>query len=89
MKVYAIIPLEESPHLDAIIQSIDESAYVHYSPRLYLVSYAGTSGDLAEAVGFRKDRDKGSTGIVLKINYYNGLANPDMWEWLSSRQNDT
>ena len=89
MSIYAVIPLDENRSLDAVVKSIDESAYVHYSPRIYLVSYTGTSADLAEAVGFRKESENASLGVVLKISYYNGLANTDMWEWLYSRQNGT
>ena len=91
--LYAIIPLgddrdaEDDKMLGSrIVTAIDPTAYVRYAPHLYLVSYNGTSAELAEKVGFTNKEDRPDTGLVLSIGYYNGLAIPDIWEWIQTRQ---
>ncbi len=91
--IYAIIPLgderneEDDRQLESrIMSAIDPTAYVRHAPHVYLVSYQGTSADLADAIGFTRQHSKPNSGLVLNIGYYNGLAYPDMWEWIQNRQ---
>lgn len=48
----------------------------------WVVSFSGTSRDLAEKAGIRGDDFVGS-GLVLPINSYSGRSDPALWEWLN------
>lgn len=92
--LYAIIPLDddrtadEDERLRLRVAAVDPTAYIHYAPNLYLVSYPGTSAELAEQVGFTKKADTPIGGVIFNIPYYYGYASPDMWEWLGTRNNE-
>jgi hypothetical protein len=47
---------------------------------VWLVSYDGTSQQLAEKLGIRDGAS--GTGIVTPICNYSGRASGDLWEWL-------
>lgn len=89
--LYAIIPLEENRFakeddwLSQRVKALDPTAYVHYAPHFYLVSYPGTSMELAKEVGFSNKAETTIAGVILNVTYYYGHASPDIWEWLEAR----
>ncbi|MDE2704261.1 MAG: hypothetical protein OXI35_04280 [Gemmatimonadota bacterium] len=46
---------------------------------VYFVKFLGTTRELAELLGFRKEGKV--RGIVIPMTNYAGLASPDLWEW--------
>ncbi|MCY4613530.1 MAG: hypothetical protein OXB94_07930 [Nitrospira sp.] len=90
---YAIIYLE-TPSNDKqvneilqLVQKIDAKAYMDYAPSFYIVSYSGTSVELAKELGFVKTPDFPIplSGMVIRCQYYYGYANMSLWEWLETR----
>ena len=83
--IYAVIPLSIRKDLDERLEKIDENFFRIDEPRIYFLSYKGTSVELAKAVGFRNDKQ--DTGLVLRVTTYHGYAQKRLWEWLEVHQN--
>jgi hypothetical protein len=48
----------------------------------WMVSFHGTSKNLAEKIGIRGEAYVG-TGLVVPVSRYSGRADSDLWEWLN------
>ena len=82
--IYAVVPLDDNPGLESRIKALDPSAYTRHGPKIYFLSYDGTSADLSEKLGFVKKGNKSSVGVVLKPSHTNGVAFVDLWEWFDT-----
>ena len=84
--LYVVIPLrlpaDDDAHLRGKIRALDVQFYGKEAPRVYFVSYDGTTTELAEALGYGDDKAVGS-GVVIPITNYSGYASKNLWEWLS------
>ena len=85
--IYAIIPFQEGPEFEAQIRSVDSRAYRIESPKMYLVSFKGTTLEVSRTMGYGGDKPDVGTGLVLPVSNYHGFAPKDLWEWLEGRQN--
>ena len=56
--------------------------YVKLWDNTYLVYSRKTTASIMSAMGIGKD---GTTGLVVRLDYYNGTASGDVVEWLNQR----
>lgn len=83
--LYAVVPLDPSPTFAKHLNELGDRVYKDYGPKVYFVSYTGTTRELANALNFQ-DGESG-TGVVLPFSNYWGYASKDLWEWLHLREN--
>lgn len=82
MPVFAILPEDNSKLEPRIKTIIPHGDYLLLPSGSWLVSYPGTSKELAERLGMALSEDFITSGIVVAITSYWGRATPDVWEWL-------
>jgi len=83
--LYAVVPLNPNPALAQHLRALEDKVYGEYAPKVYFVSYPGTTRELAAALNLH-DGESG-TGVVLPFSNYWGYASKDLWEWLRLREN--
>ncbi|MYH69076.1 MAG: hypothetical protein F4147_02830 [Gammaproteobacteria bacterium] len=81
--LHAIIPFKSPSSILHRLKDADVRYFFHdeEAGSIFLVSYEGTTGELAKLVGLSKEQNT-SSGVVLAFDNYAGFANPDIWEWL-------
>lgn len=86
MTIYAVIAL--TGH-----QSIDQTVPIAFPQRSFrvgdghwAVNAAGTSQEVAGRLGIVAGQNQ-ITGLVYSISGYWGIANPQLWEWLTNNWN--
>ncbi|MGD1072924.1 MAG: hypothetical protein ABSB15_22610 [Bryobacteraceae bacterium] len=85
MAIFVVMGLGDPAALgEAIQEHFPDEYYALESDKWFVSADGVTSKDIAIKLGMRK-ADKGITGIVLPISGYNGLASPDIWEWLRAK----
>jgi hypothetical protein len=83
MPVFAILPVDNTKLKPKIESTIPHGDYLFLASNSWLVSYSGTSKELAENLGISPSEGNDTTpGIVVAITSYWGRATPDVWEWL-------
>lgn len=84
MPVFAILPENSEKLKPRIETAISHGEYLFLPSKNWLVSYSGTSKELADLLGITTVDDSNFTtaGIVVAISSYWGFATPDVWEWL-------
>lgn len=83
MPVFAVLPVSNTKLKPRIETTIPHSDYLFLESNSWLVSYSGTSKELAELLGISDSTGNDTTpGIVVSITSYWGRATPDVWEWL-------
>ena len=83
--LYAVIPFESSPAFEEHLSELGKPVYKDYGPKVYFVSYTGTTRELAAALNLHNGES--GTGVVLPFSNYGGYASKDLWEWLRLREN--
>jgi hypothetical protein len=67
----------------AEVQKLPEPSYYEIKDDAWLVSYEGTTRQLAERLGIRGGES--GSGLVILAAGYSGRASSDVWEWLTVR----
>ncbi len=86
--IYAVILLlDDHGSIEAIVQKVDQEAYISYSPKIYFVSFNGTADALSKQLGFtsQSHQKEGMVIAIRKFGDYFGYANGDLWPWMQDR----
>ena len=85
---YIVVPVQQGgDELGKKITSLDAEVSDVWAPWFWLVSYSGTTEDLADAIGLGDDQNVGMA-IVLPVTNYAGYAHRSLWEWLRLHRDD-
>ncbi len=82
-QVFAVIAIRQPESVRAEVEKLPEHSYYEVKDDTWLVSYEGTTRQLAELLGIRNG--KSGSGLVLLTSAYSGRASDDTWEWLKVR----
>ena len=83
MANFIVIPLStDKENLNKLISEKFGNACFCLPNGDWLISYTGTSKQLSEDLNIT-DGGNGGNAVILNFHGYWGLANNDIWEWLS------
>ena len=82
--IYAIVPLDEIESLEKAIEDVDPRACMTEAPKLYFVTYQGTSRELFNEL-LPKEVNKGL--MIFRVHEHYGAADDETWEWINVRKN--
>ena len=84
MAIFLVVPDHPSEEFtNNLTNEVAGNDLLRLPSQAYLVSYAGTSRALADAIGLSEGRPTG--GLVVAVGPYWGRASKDVWEWLEQK----
>ena len=84
--VYFVTALTEASKVRARLYTLipAEDRY-ELAPDKWMVSYGGTTRELAESAGIRGGEERIGTGLALPVTTYSGRAPSGLWDWLAKK----
>lgn len=85
-QIFAVIATRETDSVRREIEKFASDAFYQLTSDTWLVSYEGTTRQLAEHLGIRKGLT--GAGLVILVGGYSGRASSDVWEWLKVHRSE-
>jgi hypothetical protein len=79
MPVFIVVASRDPDKVGAAVQGL-EVPHLAFKDDTWLISYEGTTRELADKLGIRPGTT--GAGLVCSLATYSGRTSPDVWEWL-------
>lgn len=88
MSLFAVLSPTENPKLIAAIKEHYPDNY-QITPTQWIVSAKGTAQQISDKLGVSAKENLIGSGVILSIKSYWGRSNPDLWDWMKGKMEES